>query len=98
MFNFEFIFMLLEKVGVLEEQSFLNIKENDILKKRIAFIENELEPSNNIFTFHINLKSKSNIKISDHIYILKEKIDEILINIKTANGIKPLLVEMNNTQ
>lgn len=34
MFNFEFIFMLLEKIGVLQEQSFLNIKENDILKKR----------------------------------------------------------------
>lgn len=90
----EFLFMLLERVGVLEEQSFLNIKENDILKKRLTWLENSLEPPHYIFKFHINVESKSDVKISDYIHNLKERIDKILSNIKTSNGIIPLLKEI----
>jgi len=97
----KFMFMLLERLETLEDQSFNNTKEiqllknkNIYLKNKIIFLENASDPPSSTFHFDIHPGNTSNIKIFDYIDTLKQNIDLILRNIKTCNAIPPSLLEI----
>jgi len=90
----KFMFMLLERVGTLEDQQFKNTKQIQSLENKIIFLENGFDPPTSNIQFTIASENTANLKISDYIHTLKLKIDSILPNIKTCDAIAPLLLEI----